>query len=102
MLGKLTLNLNPKYYIPSSIWFGQVTNVFATGVRYQAGRNPELRTLFWRLVHLFKLPVVVVVVFDGLERPVKKRGQKRNYESHWLVEDMKELTMAFGFHWHQV
>ncbi|OJD23184.1 hypothetical protein ACJ73_05464 [Blastomyces percursus] len=54
--------------IDISIWLFQI----------QAGRggtNPELRTLFYRLVRLTGLPVHPLFVYDGPQRPMCKRGK---------------------------
>ncbi|PLB53220.1 hypothetical protein P170DRAFT_404162 [Aspergillus steynii IBT 23096] len=51
-----------------SIWLFQV----------QAGRggtNPELRTLFYRLLKLLALPIHPLFVYDGKEKPPFKRGK---------------------------
>lgn len=47
-------------------------------VRVQAGRggvNPEVRTLFFRLLKLLALPVHPLFVFDGAHKPPFKRGK---------------------------
>ncbi|KAF5361124.1 hypothetical protein D9758_009072 [Tetrapyrgos nigripes] len=43
----------------------------------QLGENPELRNMFFRIARFSTLPVVLIVVFDGPERP----GQKRNHQA---------------------
>ncbi|KAK2761237.1 hypothetical protein FQN54_001759 [Arachnomyces sp. PD_36] len=46
--------------------------------RVQAGRggtNPEVRTLFFRLLKLLALPIHPVFVFDGAHKPPFKRGK---------------------------
>ncbi|OJD13285.1 hypothetical protein AJ78_06245 [Emergomyces pasteurianus Ep9510] len=41
----------------------------------KGGTNPELRTLFYRLVRLTGLPVHPLFVYDGPQRPQYKRGK---------------------------
>ncbi|KAH0832517.1 DNA excision repair protein ERCC-5 [Fonsecaea pedrosoi] len=41
----------------------------------QGGKNPALRTLFYRLVKLLALPVQPVFVYDGKNKPLTKRGR---------------------------
>jgi len=47
-----------------SLWLKQCSIPFRYA-HHQAGENPELRTLFYRLARLHRLPVAVIVVFDG-------------------------------------
>ncbi|RPD70264.1 PIN domain-like protein, partial [Lentinus tigrinus ALCF2SS1-7] len=67
----------------------------------QAGQNPELRTLFFRLAHLFAKPVAVVFVEDGPDRPDMKRGVHVRKKQHWLTKGMRALVEGFGFEWIQ-
>ncbi|KAI0733784.1 PIN domain-like protein [Fomitopsis betulina] len=59
-----------------------VQGTFGIG-RVRSGENPELRTLFFRLARLLRLPVHAVFVFDGPGRPIKKRA----------------FIIAFGYDW---
>jgi holliday junction resolvase YEN1 len=65
------------------------------------GLNPELRMLFFRLANLFSLPILPIFVFDGPEKPKKKRGSERGATIGWgstkLVRDFKDVIDAFGF-----
>lgn len=54
--------------IDISIWLFQVQ-------AGKGGANPELRTLFYRLVRLTGLPVHPLFVYDGPQRPQYKRGK---------------------------
>ncbi|OAX80661.1 hypothetical protein ACJ72_04995 [Emergomyces africanus] len=54
--------------IDISIWLFQVQ-------AGKGGTNPELRTLFYRLVRLTGLPVHPLFVYDGPQRPQYKRGK---------------------------
>lgn len=51
-----------------SIWLFQVQVS-------RGGRNPELRTLFYRLLKLLALPIHPLFVYDGNEKPPFKRGK---------------------------
>ncbi|KIP12163.1 hypothetical protein PHLGIDRAFT_21224 [Phlebiopsis gigantea 11061_1 CR5-6] len=78
--------------IDASIWFVHATYG-------QEGENPELRTIFFRLTRLLKLPFLPVFVFDGPMRPDVKRGKTIDKKPHWMVEGMKRMVEAFGFEW---
>jgi Holliday junction resolvase YEN1 len=67
-----------------------------------AGRNPQLRILFYRAARLLSLPICVVFVFDGPARPAIKRGTKVLTHGHWLTGSFQKLIEAFGYHWYMV
>ena len=81
--------------IDASIWF-----VHSKWGR--EGENPELRTIFFRLTRLLRLPFLPLFVFDGPMRPAVKRGKSIDGKPHWMVEDMKRMIAAFGFEWRNV
>ncbi|KAH9927787.1 PIN domain-like protein, partial [Fomitopsis serialis] len=86
--------------VDASIWFHQIQNTFAIG-HAQSGENPELRTLFFRLARLLRLPVHAIFVFDGPDRPAMKRGRRVVPTGHWMVGAMKCFIEAFGYgYWH--
>ncbi|KAG1888119.1 hypothetical protein F4604DRAFT_1674537 [Suillus subluteus] len=64
----------------------------------RAGKSPELRTLFFRLGTLLKLPLHVVFVFDGLKHLPEKGRMVRN-SPHWLTCDFQRMLELFGFKW---
>jgi Holliday junction resolvase YEN1 len=66
------------------------------------GENPEIQGMMYRFCHYLKLPVTLVFVFDGDERPSIKRGGKVVAERPWIVDRLKELINGFGFYSHQV
>jgi Holliday junction resolvase YEN1 len=68
----------------------------------QAGANPELRTLFFRLARLLQFPVNLLFIFDGEGRPSIKRGKKVIKTPHWLTERVQEMLGLFGFNWYKV
>jgi Holliday junction resolvase YEN1 len=89
--------------IKLSIWLYQTQAIFfRRGFHAQAGENPELCVLFYRLARLVKLPVTAIFVFDGPKRPAIKRGKRVKSMPHWLTRGFKELIAAFGFHSHMV
>ncbi|KAG2091356.1 uncharacterized protein F5147DRAFT_840840 [Suillus discolor] len=65
---------------------------------HRAGKSPELRTLFFRLRTLLKLPLHAVFVFDGLEC-LPDKGHKARSSPHWLTCDFQHMLELFGFHW---
>lgn len=76
-----------------SIWLFQV----------QAGRggtNPELRTLFYRLLKFLALPVHPLFVYDGKEKPPFKRGKAvsgHSYGNAPIIRLSKILIDLFKF-----
>ena len=84
-----------------STWMHSVCPVF----RYNhagAGANPELRTLFYRLAALLKIPLHAVFVFDGPARPRVKRQKQIQRPRHWLASAFQEMLTIFGFAWYEV
>ncbi|KAI0327608.1 PIN domain-like protein [Cubamyces sp. BRFM 1775] len=84
--------------VDASIWIQQVQQVFLKG-HAQAGENPELRTLFYRLAMLAERPIHLVFVFDGPLRPPIKRKKQVKVAPHWLMEGMQRFIDAFGYAW---
>lgn len=81
--------------IDASIWF--VHSTYG-----KEGENPELRTIFFRLTRLLKLPFLPLFVFDGPMRPDVKRGKMIDKKPHWMIDGMKKMVEAFGFEWRTV
>ncbi|KAJ5749257.1 uncharacterized protein N7511_010953 [Penicillium nucicola] len=80
-----------------SIWLFQVQ-------AGRGGRNPELRTLFYRLLKLLALPVHPLFVYDGKQKPAFKRGKAvsaRSYGSAPIIRRSKDLIERFRFPWHE-
>ena len=69
---------------------------------HNAGENPELRTLFYRLCRLFRLHALVIFVFDGMQRANIKRGKKAKKTPHWIEGAFIEMVKLFGFTVHRV
>jgi Holliday junction resolvase YEN1 len=63
----------------------------------QASENPELRTIFFKLVRLLRSPVTPLFVFDGPGRPMKKRGVNVVKRPEWLTVPFQEMLDAFRF-----
>ena len=60
----------------TSTWFYECQVFSSRGHQHlQAGQNPELCILFYRLAALSRLPISAVFVFDGIHRPKTKRGK---------------------------
>ncbi|EEH44501.1 uncharacterized protein PADG_00790 [Paracoccidioides brasiliensis Pb18] len=71
----------------------------------KGGTNPEIRTLFYRLVRLKGFPVHPLFVYDGPQRPQYKRGKlvSRNYGAGDLariIRRSKDLIKLFRFPYH--
>jgi hypothetical protein len=87
-----------------STWFYECQAAF-TGrgrVHSNAGLNPELRVLFFRLAELSRSTAQAVFVFDGPRRPRIKRGKAVRAYPHWLTSRFTQLAKVFGFHCHTV
>ena len=88
----------------TSTWFFECQAAF-TGcgrVHSNAGLNPELRALFFRLAELSRSTAQAVFVFDGPKRPKIKCGKAVRTHPHWLTSRFVQLVEAFGFHCHTV
>ncbi|RHZ51724.1 hypothetical protein CDV55_103136 [Aspergillus turcosus] len=80
-----------------SIWLFQVQ-------AGRGGRNPELRTLFYRLLKFLALPIHPLFVYDGKGKPPFKRGKAvsgRSYGSAPIIRLSKVLIDLFKFPRHE-
>ena len=67
----------------------------------QGGKNPALRTLYYRLLKLLALSIHPLFVFDGPHRPCFKRGAKIAPNAAYLDNILtKQLLQCFGFPFH--
>jgi hypothetical protein len=73
--------------------------IYAACYRHSNTKSPELATLFARCCHLLRLPIYPVFIFDGQERPNKKRGKRVQGNHHWITTAMKEMLDHLGFPW---
>ncbi|KAI0702544.1 hypothetical protein C8Q76DRAFT_632692, partial [Earliella scabrosa] len=89
--------------VDASIWLQHAT--FSAGRpedRDKRGHNPELRLLFNRLCKLSRLPLSLLFMFDGKERPKVKRGSRMGKSgSHNLAKGFKKLLDIFGVDWRE-
>ena len=90
--------LNP----PSSIWMKRALAQFHHPQHAQAGENPELRALFYRLCHILRRPITAVFVFDGPQRATYKRDRLVVTQPIWITQLFQAFIAAFGFHSHTV
>ncbi|KAL4794633.1 hypothetical protein BDV19DRAFT_364524 [Aspergillus venezuelensis] len=80
-----------------SIWLFQVQ-------AGRGGKNPELRTLFYRLLKILALPIHPLFVYDGRHKPPFKRGKAvsaRSYGSAPIIQLSKILVDLFQFPRHE-
>ncbi|KAJ7661717.1 PIN domain-like protein, partial [Mycena rosella] len=84
--------------VDASVWMVQCQAVFWNPRHAQAGQNPELRTLFYKLAHLGASGAVAVFVFDGAKRPSVKRNTKVIKKPHWLTAEFQKMIALFGFY----
>ncbi|KAJ7783931.1 PIN domain-like protein [Mycena maculata] len=71
-------------------------------INARAGPNPSLRVLFYKLAGLLHIPIRVVFVFDGPNRPEYKRNTRVITHGHPLTASFQQLIRDFGYHWHTV
>ncbi|KAF8155804.1 PIN domain-like protein, partial [Crassisporium funariophilum] len=85
--------------VDASTWFYACQAVFTGKGRAHthAGQNPELRILFFRLAWLSRAAVSAIFIFDGENRPKRKRGKTVRPMPHWLTSAFKEFISGFGF-----
>ncbi len=80
--------------IDISIWQFQIQSG-------EGGKNPALRTLYYRLLRLLALSIQPLFVFDGSQKPPFKRGSKTTSNAACLPNFLtKELLKNFGFPYH--
>ncbi|PPQ96771.1 hypothetical protein CVT26_006270 [Gymnopilus dilepis] len=72
----------------------------AAGVhgQFHGGSLAILDTMFSALL---KIPAVFVCVYDGINRPDKKRGVTVIKRALYCEEPSKELVRAYGYHVHE-
>ncbi|KAM6489713.1 PIN domain-like protein [Amanita muscaria] len=91
-----------KIGVDASIWIRRCQGKFSNASHhFNAGENPELRTLFFKLCHLLKTCTLPIFVFDGPSRPSVKRGKAVRHAPSWIEGRFKLLIEAFGFYCHQ-
>ncbi|KAJ5155910.1 hypothetical protein N7492_008713 [Penicillium capsulatum] len=97
-IGHLERTARPiRVAVDISIWLFQVQ-------AGRGGKNPELRTLFFRLLKLLALPIHPLFVYDGRHKPPFKRGKAvsaRSYGNSPLIQRSKDLIERFRFPWHE-
>ncbi|EPS30152.1 hypothetical protein PDE_05102 [Penicillium oxalicum 114-2] len=79
-----------------SIWLFQVQ-------ASRGGKNPELRTLYFRLLKILALPIHPLFVYDGRHKPPFKRGKavSRGSGNLPIIQRSKDLIERFRFPWHE-
>jgi hypothetical protein len=96
---------SPSLLIYFSIWMNEAQMAIQVRLGHgtQAGENPALRVLFYRLCRLLTLPIIPIFVFDGPDRPKVKRGiNVKTTKPHWLSTPLKKFIDAFSFFWYTV
>ncbi|RDA84952.1 hypothetical protein CP532_1740 [Ophiocordyceps camponoti-leonardi (nom. inval.)] len=66
----------------------------------RGGANPEIRTLFYRLVRLLGTPVQPIFVFDGPQKPRFKRNRWTGLGHGGTKAQAKLMMQLFGFATH--
>ncbi|KAJ6500207.1 PIN domain-like protein, partial [Mycena vitilis] len=86
--------------VDGCLWLTQCQAVFHKPRHAQAGKNPELKALFYKLAALNETGLDAVIVFDGKHGPDVKRGKQVRKKPHWLITEFVKLIDLFGFHSH--
>ncbi|KAJ6457149.1 PIN domain-like protein [Mycena vitilis] len=86
--------------VDGCLWLTQCQAVFHKPRHAQAGKNPELKALFYKLAALNEIGLDAVIVFDGKHGPDVKRGKQVRKKLHWLIAEFVKLIDLFGFHSH--
>ncbi|KAJ7765925.1 PIN domain-like protein, partial [Mycena maculata] len=82
-----------------SIWMYSADRAI-NNTNARAGPNPSLRVLFYKLAGLLQLPIRIVFVFDGPNRPEYKHNTRVITHGHLLTASFQQLIREFGYHWH--
>ncbi|KAH7908682.1 PIN domain-like protein, partial [Hygrophoropsis aurantiaca] len=82
-----------------SILFERCQQVLMLRAHPQSGQNPALRTFFYRVTHLLRLPLQLVFCYDGDERPVRKREHNVSTKDHWMVKPTQRILDSLGIPW---
>lgn len=56
--------------------------------------------IFYRIARFRKLPIHLVIVFDGEGRPSIKRGIKVCTKAHALARSFQDMIMSCGYDFH--
>ncbi|KAF8218865.1 PIN domain-like protein, partial [Tricholoma matsutake] len=83
-----------------SIWMRKSQAKFYHPQHAQAGENPELHMLFYRLCYLLCHPITPIFVFDGPAWPAIKCNTNVIAQAHWLTGQFWEFISTFSFHSH--
>ena len=77
-----------------SIWGFQIQSA-------KGGKNPALRTLYYRLLRLLTLVIQPLFVFDGPNKPPFKRNAQVRPQGPFVTDYLiKQLLQLFGFPFH--
>ncbi|KAI9807138.1 MAG: hypothetical protein M1825_005856 [Sarcosagium campestre] len=76
-----------------SIWSFQVQSG-------RGGSNPQLRTLYYRLLRFLRLAIQPIFVFDGPNRPSFKRNRHVYTGNASVPQPLKRLLGLFGYPYH--
>ncbi|KAJ7154732.1 PIN domain-like protein, partial [Mycena filopes] len=75
----------------------QAAGVYHPGV---GGQTLVLEKLFYQLCNFSSAPLTLVFVFDGPGRPSMKRGINVVHRPLWLIDQLKTMITAFGYHFY--
>jgi holliday junction resolvase YEN1 len=101
-LAALSINHLQKHNRPLRIAIDVAIWNFQTQFGGQGGKNPALRTFFFRLVKLLALPIHPVFVYDGKNKPLTKRGKTvSRYGMNIESRMSKKLVSLFHFPCHE-
>jgi 5'-3' exonuclease len=101
-LAAISINHLQKHNRPLRIAIDVEIWNFQTLFGGQGGKNPALRTLFFRLVKLLALPIHPVFIYDGKNKPLTKRGKTvSRYAMNVESRKSRKLVSLFQFPCHE-
>lgn len=86
--------------VVSNWYFALESRLFGPGRHF--GENQFLKLFNDRLLLLAAIPISIVFVIDGMQRPLKKHNKRTRKMKLPLLQGMEKLVRAIGFCWWQV
>ncbi|KAF4607635.1 hypothetical protein EYR38_001708 [Pleurotus pulmonarius] len=84
-----------------SIWIASCEAGARSGSLHSPNENAALKIFLYRLCRLLTIPATFIFVFNGPNRPLRKRGVSVVNRPSWVTDYLKPLIANFGFYHHQ-
>ncbi|KAF8227367.1 hypothetical protein L208DRAFT_1379838 [Tricholoma matsutake] len=82
--------------IDASIWMKKAQAKFYHPKHAQAGENPKLQVLFYRLCYVLCHPITPIFIFNGPEWLAFKHNRLVVPQPHWLTELFQAFIVVFS------